>query len=238
MYKAHINVLIACEESQALATRFNANGFRAFSCDLQDCSGSHPEFHIKGDCLNLLDGHCFFQTQDKQYHYVNQWDLIIAHPPCTYLTVTGNRWYNVEKYGDKAIQRLKDREEAIDFFMRFTKTTCKHVAIENPVGVMSTIYRKPDQIIQPYQFGDHHRKATCLWLKGLPTLSPTEIVEPKVVRINGTSMDEDYCKAWGLPKEERQRIRSKTYPGIANAIVSQWGAWLKFLISEEFTETP
>lgn len=205
-----MKVLIACEESQTVCNEFRKLGHIAFSCDIQPCSGGHPEWHIQADVIPMLD---------------EQWDLIIAHPPCTYLTVTGNRWFNVERYGEKALQRLKDREEAIKFFMEFVNCKCDRVAIENPVGVMSTRYRKPDQIIQPWEFGDPVEKKTCLWLKGLPKLQYTNIVEPpeRVVFESGKTMPKWYADLWKLPKEERSKMRSKTFLGIARAMAEQWG---------------
>lgn len=210
-----LRVLVACEESQAVCKAFRALGHKAFSCDLQECSGGHPEWHIKGDALKVLN--------------LPIWDLVIAHPPCTYLTVTGNRWFNVEKYGQKAIQRLADREESIKFFMNFANCKCEHVAIENPVGIISTVWKKPEQIIQPYQFGESAEKKTCLWLKGLPKLKSTNIVEPpeRIKFASGKSMPAWYAKAWHLPKEERAKIRSKTFTGIAKAMAEQWSAYLQ-----------
>ncbi len=142
-----LKILVACEESQAVTKEFRKLGHEAYSCDLMECSGGHPEWHLKQDVNPLLD---------------EKWDLVLAFPDCTYLTVTGNRWFNVEKYGDKAVQRIKDREKAIEFFLKIANIACKHIAIENPVGVMSTTWRKPDQIIQPYEFGDAFEKRTCL----------------------------------------------------------------------------
>lgn len=219
-------VLVACEESQAVCNAFRAKGHIAFSSDIQECSGGHPEWHIKGDALPLLNGNCDFFTQDGGFRYImGKWDLIIAHPPCTYLTVTGNRWFNVERYGENAIKRIADREEAAKFFMEFVNADCEHIAIENPIGYMSTEYRKPDQIIQPYMFGDAFEKKTCLWLKGLKPLTPTNIVEPpeRVKFDSGKSMPKWYADAWHLSKEERARLRSKTFPGIAKAMAEQWG---------------
>ena len=142
--------------------------------------------------------------------------------------MTGNRWFNVERYGEAAIKRAADREEAADFFMEFTKTNCKHVAIENPIGVMSTRYRKPDQTIQPYQFGEPHRKGTCLWLIGLPPLKPTKIVEPEIyVYKNGKGTDSPWhVNTMKLPPAERARARSKTFEGIAKAMAQQWSEYL------------
>lgn len=154
-----MKVLIACEESQRVCTAFRKKGHEEFSCDILECSGGHPEWHIKGDCLPLLDGKSEFVTQDgKRYEIADKWDMIIAHPPCTYLTVSGNRWFNAAKYGEKAIIRQYDRIRAANFFMHFVNANCPKIAIENPVGIMSTRYRKPDQIIQPYWFGEHARK--------------------------------------------------------------------------------
>lgn len=220
-------ILIACEESQTVCKAFRSKGFEAYSCDIQQPSGGHPEWHILGDALiSLLGG--IVTTMDGKEHDVGTWDLLIAHPPCTYLTVTGNRWFNISRYGEKAVQRYKDREEAADFFMRFVKCKSPRVAIENPIGYMSTVYQKPTQIIQPYMFGDPARKATCLWLKGLPELIPTDIVEPDIIRYkNGNGTDNPWhMETLKLPSTERAKARSKTFPGIAKAMVDQWGSLL------------
>lgn len=210
-----MNILIACEESQRVTIEFRKLGHNAFSCDIIDCSGGHPEWHIKQDVFPLLNGSCRFTTMDGTEHYIDgRWDLIIAFPPCTYLTVTGNRWFNVERYGEKAIRRYKDREQAIKFFMSFANANCDRIAIENPVGVMSTEWRKPNQIINPWLFGDAFEKKTCLWLKGLPELTPTNIVDipPRKKFDSGKTMPSWYAEAWHLPKEERAKLRSKTFP--------------------------
>lgn len=222
-----MNVLVACEESQRVTIEFRKLGHKAYSCDLLDCSGNHPEWHIKKDVTLLLNGNCIFTTVDGLEHEISgKWDMIIAFPPCTYLTVTGNRWYNYEKYGDKAIQRMLDRNDAIKFFMTIVNADCDKIAIENPVGIMSTQWRKPDQIIQPYQYGDGYEKRTCLWLKGLPMLSPTKIVEiPGRIQFeSGKTMAKWYVEAGNLSKEQRALARSKTFPGIAKAMATQWGS--------------
>ena len=233
-----MNVLVACEESQRVCMAFRERGHNAFSCDIQEPSGGHPEWHIQGDVLKILNPNVWddfeygivFLTMDSVAHYIPyRWDIIIAHPPCTYLTNTGNRWFNVERYGDKAIQRAKDREKAVEFFMQFVNADCDRIAIENPIGHMSTRYRKADQIIQPYQFGYPARKATCLWLKGLPKLQPTEIVEYKLKTKNysdglAAAWAEDEngkILRWNDPETAKQR--SKTVPGIAQAMAEQWG---------------
>ena len=220
-----MNILVACEESQAVTIELRRLGHTAYSCDIIPCSGGHPEWHIQSDVLPLLNGFVKFQTADGAEHSIDgRWDMIIAFPPCTYLTVTGNRWFNVERYGDKAVKRYKDRAEAIKFFMAFANADCDKIAIENPVGIMSSEWRKPNQIINPYQFGDPFEKKTCLWLKGLPELKPTNIVDvpPRKRYSSGKTMPAWYDAAWHLPKEERAKIRSKTFPGVAAAMAEQW----------------
>lgn len=222
-----MKVLIACEESQRVCIAFRDLGHEAYSCDIIECSGGHPEWHIKGDCLAILNGNCTFKTEDGTEHTISsKWDLIIGHPPCTYLTVTGNRWFNVEKYGEKALKRIEDRKEAAEFFMQIANADCDKIAIENPVGYMNSHFRKPDQIIQPYMFGDPFEKKTCLWLKGLPKLKPTNVVEPPARKefASGKTMPAWYADAWHLSKEERSKIRSKTFPGFAKAMAEQWSS--------------
>ena len=220
-----MKILVACEESQAVTIELRKLGHEAYSCDIEECSGGHPEWHIQQDVLRLLNGHCQFNTIDGENHYItDKWDMIIAHPPCTYLTVTGNRWFNVEKYGENAIQRCKDREDAVNFFMMFANANCEKIAIENPVGIISTRWKKPSQIIHPYMFGDNFEKKTCLWLKGIPELEPTNIVEPpeRTKFKSGKTMPSWYADTWKLPPKERAKARSKTFPGIAKAMAEQW----------------
>lgn len=219
-----MKILIACEESQTVCKAFRAKGHEAYSCDIIEPSGGHPEWHILGDALVALNGGVII-TMDGVEHDVGKWDMLIAHPPCTYLTVTGNSWFDVEKYGDAARRRYKSRYEAIVFFMHFALADCERIAVENPVGIMSTAYRKPDCIVQPYMFGDAHEKKTCFWLKGLSALQPTYAVEPPPRKKfnSGKSMPAWYADAWRLPKNERARLRSKTPTGIAKAMADQWG---------------
>ncbi len=183
-------VLIACEESQAVTIEMRNLGIEAFSCDLEDCSGGHPEWHLKGDVTPFLK---------------EKWDMIIAFPPCTHLAVSGARWFK-EKIADGR------QQQGIDFFMLFANAECERIAIENPIGIMSSVWRKPDQIIQPWQFGHGETKATCLWLKGLPLLNPTDIVSGRENRIHKMP-----------PNKDRGKERSKTYLGIAKAMANQWG---------------
>lgn len=238
-----MNVLVACEESQRVCTAFREKGHNAFSCDILPCSGGHPEWHIQGDVLKVLNPWyiedvaepCWgieFCTCDKKYHFIEgKWDMIIAHPPCTYLTVTGNRWFDVEKYGNKAKERMLERIKAALFFMRFADAVSDKIAVENPIGVMSTIFRKPDQIVHPYYFAEFEddenceRKATCLWIKGLEPLKYEIKYNPRVIKYkNGKGTDSPWhMNTMSLPSEERARARSKTFPGIAKAMAEQWG---------------
>lgn len=220
-----MNVLIACEESQRVCTAFREKGHRAFSCDILDCSGGHPEWHIKGDVLPLLNGHCEFTLQNGQTdRQTDRWDLIIAHPPCTDLCVSGARWF-AEKQKDLRQQK------AVAFFMHFVLANCDRICIENPVGIMSNVYKKPSQIIQPWWFGDNYSKSTCLWLKGLAPLKPETIKQPEIEFVEWTDaktgkkkrQDKFSADALKLPPEQRARLRSQTFPGIARAMAEQWG---------------
>lgn len=221
-----MNILVACEESQRVCIAFREKGHRAFSCDVIECSGGHPEWHIKQDVLPLLNGNCEFETADGTHHIQRgKWDMIIAFPPCTYLCVTGNRWFDIVKYGDKAKQRYINRYKAIVFFMQFALSDCERIVIENPVGIMSTAYRKPNQIIQPYYFGDPESKKTCLWIKGLPILTPTKMVKPHIYKCKSGAANDPlwHINSINLPPNERAKIRSKTFSGIAKAMSEQWG---------------
>ena len=224
-----MRVLIACEESQEVCKAFRARGHEAYSCDVQEPSGGHPEWHILGDALEALNGGKIV-TMDGTERFVGKWDMLIAHPPCTFLAVSGNRWFNVDRYGDKAVERLKAQKEAADFFMAFIQADIPRVCVENPVGYMSTHYRKPDCIVQPYEFGHPARKATCLWLKNLPPLIPTDVVRPGEIVHGGFSVgasanyatDENgKILTWNDPRTAK--ARSKTFPGIAKAMAEQWG---------------
>lgn len=227
-----IKVLVACEESQRVCMAFRDRGFEAYSCDIQEPSGGHPEWHILGDAIEAVNGG-IVTTMDGQTHEVGKWDLLIAHPPCTYLAVSGNRWFNKGKYGEKAVKRWELRGEAAAFFMVFVNADVCKIAIENPVGYMSTYYRKPDCIIQPYEFGHQARKKTCLWLKNLPGLIPTDIVSVGKILSKGFSAgasadcardEKGKSIPWNDPRTAN--IRSKTFPGIAKAMAEQWGDYL------------
>jgi len=203
-----MRVLIACEESQTVCKAFRAIGHEAYSCDLLPCSGGKPEWHLHCDVFKIIgDG----------------WDLMIAHPECTRLTVAANRWC-LPQYADRFPDIHKERAEAAEFFMKLVNADIPKIAIENPIGIMNSLYKKPSQIIQPWQFGDAERKATCLWLKNLPILLPTEIVAPDIVyHKSGRTDGRLHFETLRLPKEERRKARSVTFQGIANAMASQWG---------------
>lgn len=218
-----MNILIACEESQRVCEAFRKRGHTAFSCDIIEQSGGHPEWHIQADVISLLNGKCIFETNDGLTHYQEgKWDMIVAFPPCTYLCVSGNRWFNEEKYGFKAKLRKRDRNKAIEFFMRFVYADCDRIAIENPIGIMSTIYQKPSQIIQPYYFGHPYTKSTCLWLKGLPLLTYTNVLEKPAEGWLNQSITPD-GRYGGFKNFNGAKERSKTFPGIAEAMAEQWG---------------
>ena len=219
-----MNVLVACEESQRVCLAFLERGHNAYSCDILPCSGGRPDRHIQGDALPIINGNCEFETADGQRHRIDgKWDLLIAHPPCTYLTIAGNKWFKQE-YKDRFPNREREREDAIAFFMKFWNADCDRIAIENPVCIMSSRWRKPDQYIEPFFFGEPEKKKTGLWLKGLPLLKPTNIVEPIIVHCaSGINEPRWHMKTMKLPKEERSRARSKTFPGIAKAMAEQWG---------------
>jgi site-specific DNA-cytosine methylase len=191
-------VLVACEESQAVTIEFRHRGIEAYSCDIDPCSGGHPEWHLQGDVLDTLD---------------RGWDMIIAFPPCTHLAVSGAAWFK-EKRAD-------GRQQAgVDFFMQIANAPCDKIVIENPIGIMSTQWRKPDQIIQPWMFGHPERKATCLWLKELPKLIPTDNVKAEMELLPRCKQQRIHYMS---PSPKRSKLRSKTFTGIAKAMAQQWG---------------
>lgn len=211
-----MKILVACEESQAVTIELRARGHEAYSCDIEPCSGGHPEWHIQGDVVPLLE---------------QQWDMIIAFPPCTYLTNAGTRHYSRRINPEhKVLAREKQREEAFDFFMLFANADCDKIAIENPVGYANTKFRKPDQIIHPYYFGDPYKKRTCLWLKGLSPLEYTDILpepEPEYICKGERSKGKKIGWCEGIKgttggQKGRAMARSKTFPGIARAMAEQW----------------
>lgn len=211
-----MRVLVACEESQRVCVAFREKGHEAYSCDIQPCSGGHPEWHIQGDCLPILDGNCGFTTMEGKKHYINgRWDMIIAHPPCTFLSNAGAR--HLYKGGVLQQNRLKKGLEAKQFFMNFINANCDKIAVENPIP--STVFGLPKytQTIQPYEYGHPFKKKTCLWLKNLPKLKPTNLILEKC---ESTKIAGNWYNKGG---KDRQKNRAKTFEGIARAMAEQWG---------------
>ena len=198
MKVSDINVLVGCEESQAVTIELRKLGHEAYSCDIEPCSGGHPEWHLQQDVIPLLK---------------EKWDMIIAFPPCTDLAVSGAKWFEEKRKDGR-------QQASIDFFMLFANHPCEKIAIENPVGIMSSRWRKPDQIIQPYEYGHPEQKKTCLWLKGLPKLNSTNNVYDKMMQLPKNKRERLH---YLTPGPDRAKIRSKTFPGIAKAMAEQWG---------------
>lgn len=232
-----MKILLACEESQRVTVEMRKLGHEAYSCDLVPCSGGYPEWHIQSDVLPLINGNCDFTTADGTLHRIaGKWDMIIAFPPCTYLTNAGTRHYSLRcNTSEKVAAREKKRESAVRFFISLANADCERVAIENPVGYMSKHYKRPTQIIEPYYFAasaddkdNYVTKRTCLWLKGLPPLKPTaNLPRPKPIRsytnIHGKTKYVNWCmNVSGANQTERAKKRSKTFPGIAKAMAAQW----------------
>lgn len=192
-----MEILMACEESQEVCKAFRERGHNAYSCDTEDCSGGHPEWHLQCDVREVL---------------YKDWDMIVAFPPCTHLAVSGAKHFAKKR-------ELGLQQEAIEFFMLFANHPCEKIAIENPISIMSTVWRKPDQIIQPYMFGHMERKGTCLWLKGLPLLAETSNVKEEMLKLPY----KEYARIHSMPpSKDRAKLRSKTFPGIAKAMAEQW----------------
>ena len=216
-----MKVLVACEESQAVCKEFRKLGHEAYSCDIIECSGGHPEWHIMQDVLPLLNGKCSFHTCNCEEHHIEgKWDMIIAFPPCTHLAVSGAKHFEKKRADGR-------QRDGLEMFCAFLTADCDRIGIENPINIISGEYcrkwfpdiadkyglpRKPEQIIQPWQFGHGETKATCLWLRGLPKLEPTDVVEGRDQRI------------WRLPPtRDRAKIRARTFQGVAKAMADQWG---------------
>ena len=217
-----MKILIACEESQAVCIEFRRLGFEAYSCDILPCSGRHPEWHIQGDAIKEA--------------YSGKYDMMIGHPPCTYLSYAGIRWFNVKKYHNIAIERINKMNDALNFFFKLWNAPIKHICLENPRGFVGT-FLKPDQSIHPYYFGDEASKYTHLWLKNLPNLShvkednlfdkKTHVFKGEMGK-NGGAWQNTH-EILSAPKEIRSKLRSKTFPGIAKAMATQWGEYLNKL---------
>ncbi len=235
-----MRVLVACEESQEVCKAFREKGHEAYSCDIQECSGGHPEWHINGDVLPLLNGNCSFVTESGEQHTIDgRWDMIIAFPPCTHLAISGSRHFEKKRADGR-------QRDGIEFFCKFLSANCEKIIIENPVGIISGDYvktyyadiaekywlpRKPSQIIHPWMFGDNFSKSTCLWLKGVRPLEQIVFERPELEwfewvdkKTGKKKRQNQWCAdAWHLPPHERAKVRSKTFPGIAKAMADQWG---------------
>lgn len=237
-----VKILVACEESQRVCMEFRKLGHKAYSCDIEPCSGGHPEWHIQDDVLSLINGRCSFKTMNGYLHHLSgKWDMIIAFPPCTYLTNAGGRHFSTKcNTQEKINKRLKLRQDAAYFFMTIANADCDKIAIENPVGYMNTFYRKPDQILHPYYFAknvndteNYQLKRTCLWLKGLPMLkrfSNLPKPQPNYYNIDkhGKKKNRYWCESMPAKggQKERAKARSKTFPVVAKAMAEQWGGEL------------
>jgi hypothetical protein len=224
-----MKVLIACEESQTVCKAFRARGHEAYSCDIQEPSGGHPEWHILGDALEAIKGGTIV-TMDGQTHDVGRWDLLIAHPPCTSLSyVSGIHFSLKHTPPEKVVARWRERACAAVFFMRFLLANAERIAIENPVGFMNTAYRSADQTIHPYMFAEsvddkeqYVTKATCLWLKNLPKLKTNGLPKPDNGKLFG-KLPSGKNRTWEDTYSRSGKVRSKTFPGIAKAMAEQWG---------------
>ena len=220
-----MRVLVACEESQAITIELRKLRHEAYSCDLQEPSGGHPEWHILGDCIPLLNGHISFVTMDGTNHRIDdRWDLLIGHPPCTYLSSSSAiRLFNPD-HTIKDPERYHKGELAREFFMTIWNADCDKIVIENPTPLKCYELPPYAQIIEPYMFGDPWRKRTCLWLKNCPPLEPTDIVEPKGLWVGSTSgrRNNGVYSRYSLKSIRDSKRRAKTFPGIARAIAMQY----------------
>lgn len=230
-----MKVLVACEESQAVCKAFRELGHEAYSCDIQECSGGHPEWHIMQDVLPLINGNCEFDTVDGAHHVIiGKWDMLIAHPPCTYLTGAGA--CNIPKHPE----RVPLGFEAAEFFLKILNADCDKIAVENPPPMKRFNLPKYNQLARPYMFGDSNNKPICLWLKGVGKLAPTNIVEKDkdIVRwVHKATGKKKSCSKWyNTNTNQHSKHRSKTFEGVAFAMAEQWGGQSRAEIKEDTDE--
>lgn len=217
-----MKILVACEESQQVTIAFRNKGHEAYSCDLQECSGNHPEWHIKQNVLSLINGNCEFKTCDGINHIINgQWDLLIAHPPCTYMSKAGARWM-YPTAGKISQERLNKALQAKEFFMKFINANCKKICVENPRPLKIVELPNPSQIVQPYEYGHPYSKATCLWLKGLPNLKATNILKEYQPYLPSNTGGFARGRGGSRGIVHNAKEASKTFKGIAEAMADQW----------------
>lgn len=217
-----MKILVACEESQQVTIAFRNKGHEAYSCDLQECSGNHPEWHIQQNVLPLINGNCEFKTSDGVKHKINgEWDLLIAHPPCTYMSKAGARWM-YPTAGNISQERLNKALEAKEFFMKFINAKCKKICVENPRPLKIVELPKPTQVIQPYEYGHPYSKATCLWLKGLPKLKSTNVLKEYQPYLPSNTGGFARGKGGSRGIVHNAKEASKTFKGIAEAMAEQW----------------
>lgn len=217
-----MKVLVACEESQTVCIAFRNKGHEAYSCDLLECSGGHPEWHIKQDVIPLVNGNCCFTTCDGNKHTINgEWDILIAHPPCTYMSKAGARWM-YPTAGKVDFNRLDLAMQARVFFAEFLNAKCKKICVENPRPLKIVNLPEPTQIIQPYEYGHPYSKATCLWLKGLPKLKPTNIITKYKPYLPSNTSGFAKGKGGSRGVARNAKDASKTFKGIAEAMAKQW----------------
>ena len=227
-----MKVLVACEESQTVCKAFRGLGHEAYSCDIKKPSGGHPEWHILNDALKTLEGGAVV-TMDGRVHNVGKWDMLIAHPPCTYLSNVATRFFSLKcTEPEKVAERWRERAYGAVFFMHFALAPIDKICVENPVGFMNSAYRKADQIIDPYMFAEsvedtenYITKRTCLWLKGLPPLEGTGLPKPDNAKMFGR-LPSGKARTWEDTYSRDAGVRSKTFPGIAKAMAEQWGGKL------------
>ena len=218
-----MKVLVACEESQRVCTEFRKLGHEAYSCDIEPCSGGHPEWHIQDDVLPLLNGNCDFKTVNgDMYHLIGKWDLIIAHPPCTYMSKAGAR-FMYPSAGRINQDRFYKAMKAKEFFMMFYNADCEKICIENPTPLKVVGLPKESQVIQPYMFGEPYSKRTLLWLKNLPKLNPTNFVKDFTPYLPSNTGGLSRGKGGSRGVVHTAKDASKTFPGIAKAMAEQWG---------------